>query len=153
MRTIPEDKFEEALFGNHWESTGSKIMNFEEYAAKPVLVAAGIAVPKSQLATTLYEAGLAAGDIGPCVVKAQVPMGKRGKAGVFSWPPQPRKRAPTLGTFSVWKLRHAVEKVLIEAQCNIVREFYAAILNDPETKGPVVIVLHGRRHGYRGDRR
>ena len=57
-------------------------MNFEEYAAKPILAAAGIAVPRSQLVATSLDAGLAADKIGPCVVKAQVPTGKRGNGGL-----------------------------------------------------------------------
>ena len=56
-------------------------MDFEEYAAKPLLVAAGIAVPESGLAATASDAAAQAARIGPCVVKAQVPTGKRGKAG------------------------------------------------------------------------
>src|SRR3546814_12098592 len=34
---------------------------------------------------------------------------------------------------------HRVEKVLIEAQVPIAREFYAAILNDPVSKGPLLL--------------
>ena len=56
-------------------------MNFEEHAAKPLLRAAGIATPNGVLAQTPEEAADAARQIGPCVVKAQVPTGKRGKAG------------------------------------------------------------------------
>ena len=58
-------------------------MNFEEYAAKPILAAAGIAVPRSQLAATSLDAGLAADKIGPCVVKAQVPTGKQFDVKMF----------------------------------------------------------------------
>ena len=56
-------------------------MNFQEYVAKPLLSAAGITVPKSQLATTPDQAAEAAANIGGVVIKAQVPVGKRGKAG------------------------------------------------------------------------
>src|SRR3546814_4372669 len=57
------------------------VMNFEEHAAKPLLAAAGISVPRGSLAETPDQAEGAAERIGPCVVKAQVPTGKRGKAG------------------------------------------------------------------------
>ncbi|MFZ0722334.1 MAG: ATP-grasp domain-containing protein, partial [Xanthobacteraceae bacterium] len=57
-------------------------MNFEEHGAKAkVLVPASIAVPRGKLCHTADEAKTAFGEIGPCVVKAQVPTGKRGKAG------------------------------------------------------------------------
>ena len=56
-------------------------MNFEEHAAKPLLSEAGIAVPDGGLAKSPEEAGRIAARLGPVVVKAQVPTGKRGKAG------------------------------------------------------------------------
>ena len=56
-------------------------MNFEEYASKPLLAAGGIAVPNSILVYNVADVAGAAEKIGPCVVKAQVPTGKRGKAG------------------------------------------------------------------------
>ena len=57
-------------------------VNFEEHAAKPLLQAAGIAIPRGRLARSASEAEAAAAALGvPVVVKAQVPAGKRGKAG------------------------------------------------------------------------
>ena len=56
-------------------------MNFEEHAAKPLLGAAGIAVPEGALATSAEGAADIARRLGEVVVKAQVPAGKRGKAG------------------------------------------------------------------------
>ncbi|MBR82615.1 MAG: succinate--CoA ligase [Magnetovibrio sp.] len=115
-------------------------MNFEEYAAKPILAAAGISVPRSQLVTTSLEAGLAADKIGPCVVKAQVPTGKRGKAGGIKLAASATEARIHFENILGMEIGgHTVEKVLIEAQCHIAREFYAAILNDPETKGPIVM--------------
>jgi succinyl-CoA synthetase beta subunit len=115
-------------------------MNFEEYAAKPILAAAGIAVPKSALATTVDEAAKAADEIGPCVVKAQVPTGKRGKAGgikLADTTDEARAHAEAILGMDI--AGHTVEKVLVEAKSDIAREFYAAILNDAETKGPMVM--------------
>ncbi len=56
-------------------------MNFTEHTGKRLLADAGIAVPEGALATTPTEAGAIAERLGPVVVKAQVPAGKRGKAG------------------------------------------------------------------------
>ena len=57
-------------------------MNFEEHAAKPLLEAAGIAIPRSRLARSAGQAQAGAAELGgSVVVKAQVPTGKRGKAG------------------------------------------------------------------------
>ena len=121
-------------------STGNKTMNFEEFAAKPILAAAGITVPQSTLVTTVDEAAKAADEIGSCVVKAQVPTGKRGKAGgikVADTTEEARAHAEAILGMDI--AGHTVEKVLVEAKSDIAREFYAAILNDPETKGPVVM--------------
>ena len=58
-------------------------MNFEEHAAKALVLApAGSQQFRAAIVcTTPAEAAAAAEKIGPCVVKAQVPTGKRGKAG------------------------------------------------------------------------
>ena len=34
---------------------------------------------------------------------------------------------------------HKVEKILVEAQVSIAKEFYAAVLNHQETKGPLLL--------------
>lgn len=115
-------------------------MNFEEYAAKPLLRAAGIDTPKSGLATTPAEAERIAGDIGPCVVKAQVPTGKRGKAGgikLASTPAEARAHAECILGMTIGE--HAVARLLVEAQVPIAREMYAAVLNDPDSKGPLLL--------------
>lgn len=115
-------------------------MNFEEHAAKPLLAKYGIAIPDSRLASTPEEAEAAAAAIGPCVVKAQVPTGKRGKAGgikLAATPQEAQEHArKILGMdISGW----TVGKVLVEAQTPIARELYAAILDDRGTKGPMLL--------------
>jgi len=115
-------------------------MNFEEYAAKPLLAAAGIAVPESILATTPDEAAAAAARIGPCVVKAQVATGKRGKAGgikLAATPDEAREAAQRILGMHI--SIHEVARVLVEAQADIAREFYASVLNDQASKGPVIM--------------
>ena len=115
-------------------------MNFEEHAAKPLLTAAGIAVPESRLARTADGAANAAQDLGAVVVKAQVPAGKRGKAGGIKTADSAEEaRAAAEKIFGLKIAGHAVEKVLIEERSDIAREFYAAVLNDPATKGPLVM--------------
>ncbi|MCB1527632.1 MAG: acetate--CoA ligase family protein [Hyphomicrobiaceae bacterium] len=115
-------------------------MNFEEHAAKPLLAKYGIAVPESRLASNPQEAEAAAATIGPCVVKAQVPTGKRGKAGgikLAATPQEARQHAENILGMDIsgW----TVGKVLIEAQTPIARELYVAILDDRGTKGPMLL--------------
>ncbi len=115
-------------------------MNFEEHAAKPLLKAAGITVPESRLARTADETAKAAQDLGAVVVKAQVPAGKRGKAGGIKTADSAEEAsAAAEKIFGLEIAGHAVEKVLIEERSDIAREFYAAVLNDPATKGPLVM--------------
>jgi len=116
-------------------------MNFEEHAAKPLLEAAGIAVPyKSILAHTPEQAEKAAKEIGLCVVKAQAPTGKRSKAGGIISVEQPfeaREAAEKILGMEI--AGHVVESVLVDFQEVFEHEFYAAVLNDPASKGPLVM--------------
>ena len=121
-------------------NTGNNEMNFEEYAAKPILAAAGIKIPKGQLASTPDEAENAARKIGNCIVKAQVPTGKRGKSGgikLADTPEAAKTNAENIIGMTIGD--YIVEKVLVEARSEIIREYYAAIINDPETKSPMIM--------------
>lgn len=115
-------------------------MNFEEHAAKPLLAAAGIAVPKAQLATTPAQASGTGKTLGAVVVKAQVPTGKRGKAGgikVADGADETHAAAEAILGMQIGE--HRVERVLVEERAPIARELYAAVLNDPESKSPLVL--------------
>ncbi len=115
-------------------------MNFEEHAAKPLLSEAGIATPKGIVASTAEEAASAAQVLGPAVIKAQVPTGKRGKAGgvrVVETPEQAQSAARDILGMTIAGYR--VERVLVEARANIKQELYAAVLNDPASKSPLVL--------------
>ena len=116
-------------------------MNFEEHAAKPLLKAAGIAIPRGRLARSASEAGAAAAALGvPVVVKAQVPAGKRGKAGGIRTAGDPEAaRAAADAVLSMEIAGHSVEAVLVEEQMQIAAEYYAAVLNDAASKGPLVM--------------
>jgi succinyl-CoA synthetase beta subunit len=116
-------------------------MNFEEYAAKAKVVApASIPVPRARLCLSPDEAAAAYAEIGPCVVKAQVPTGKRGKAGGI-------RKADSAGEAKTVAQAilgmtidgYAVEKVLIEERGEIAREFYAAVLTDFAARRPLIL--------------
>jgi succinyl-CoA synthetase beta subunit len=115
-------------------------VNFTEAAAKPLLRDAGIATPAGRLAATADEAATAASALGACVVKAQVPTGKRGKAGgirLAGGAADARAHATDILGMSIGG--HTVESVLVEEQVPIVAEMYAAVLNDPASKSPLVM--------------
>src|SRR5690349_22953619 len=93
-------------------------MNFEEHTAKSmVLVPAGVPVPRGQLCMTAAEAAMAAACIGPCVIKAQVPAGKRGKAGgikLAASTEEARKAAAQILGMRI--ADYDVERLLVEQQ-------------------------------------
>jgi succinyl-CoA synthetase beta subunit len=116
-------------------------MNFEEHTAKSLILgSAGIPIPRAILVSTAADAKNAATDIGPCVVKAQVPTGKRGKAGGI-------RKADTAADAEIVARAilgmsidgFVVEKVLIEERADIAREFYAAVLTDFVAGRPLVL--------------
>ena len=117
-------------------------MNFEEHAAKPLLRAAGIAVPRGRLARSASEARDAAAAFGvPVMVKAQVPAGKRGKAGGIRPADNPEAaREAADAILSMEIAGHRVSSVLVEEQAEIAAEYYAAVINDAASKGPMVMV-------------
>ena len=115
-------------------------MNFEEHAAKPLLAAAGLAVPQSRLADSPEAAAAAAEALGPVVVKAQVPAGKRGKAGgVKPADTAEEARQAAAGILGMDIAGHTVRRLLVESRADIARELYAAVLTDTTTRCPAVI--------------
>jgi succinyl-CoA synthetase beta subunit len=86
------------------------------------------------------EASVAAAKIGPCVIKAQVPTGKRGKAGgikLASSPNEAKKAAAEILGMRIGD--YTVERLLVEEQARIAREFYAAVLHDTTARKPVIL--------------
>ena len=116
-------------------------MNLEEYAAKyNVLQPAGITIPNGVVCKTPEEASAAVGKIGPSVVKAQVPTGKRGKSGGIKMADSPEGGAAAARAILGMTIGGSrVERVLIEERCPIERELYAAVLVDVGSRSPLVL--------------
>lgn len=115
-------------------------MNFEEYIAKPLLKTTGIKVPEGQYVCSVDDAIKVQGIIGPCIIKAQVPTGKRGKAGgIKQADTLEETRAASEAILGMEIAGHRVKGLLIEKRSNILREFYASIMNDAGSKGPMVM--------------
>ncbi|MFQ5754839.1 MAG: succinate--CoA ligase subunit beta [Acidiferrobacterales bacterium] len=115
-------------------------MDFEEHAGKALLAAAGIAIPEGKLATSADAAARAAAELGAVVIKAQVPIGKRGKAGGVRTADSPTAARTSAAQILGMEIGgHQVERVLVEQRIDIAREYYAAVLNDPACKSPLVL--------------
>jgi len=116
-------------------------MNFEEHAAKALLKARDLPVPEGHVVGSAAAAADAAQALGgACVVKAQAPTGKRGKAGgirLADTPDQARAAAADILGMTIGG--HRVARLLVEERVPIAAELYAAVLNDPARRGPVVL--------------
>ena len=116
-------------------------MNFEEHAAKSLVLApVSITTPRGILCLSAKEVGVAAAQIGPCVVKAQALTGKRGKAGGIRFAITPDEAETAASQILGMRIgNYTVERLLVEEQAEIVREFYAAILPDTEARKPLIL--------------
>lgn len=120
--------------------TSNKMANLCEYSGKKLLVKAGIKVPKGQVATSVNEVVAAFQEIGSCVLKAQVPIGKRGKSGgILKAENQEVAKSMASKMFGMVIGGHEVTKILLEEIADIGTECYVAILNDTSTKGPMLV--------------
>lgn len=116
-------------------------MKFLEYQVKERFKAAGIPVPDGRLAKTPDEAVLAAGALGPIAIKAQVPVGGRGKAGgikLARTPMEAKRAAEEILGMTIKGYR--VQEVWCETAQEISREFYLGLTIDRDARLPVLIL-------------
>ena len=116
-------------------------MNLHEHQGKDLFRAAGIPVPPGEIARTAAEAVAIAEGLGyPVVVKAQVLIGGRGKAGGVKVVKNPEELSREAGRILGMDIRgHTVQKVLITPSAEIEREFYAGIVLDRKAETPLLM--------------
>jgi len=114
-------------------------MNIHEHQGKELLRRYGMAVPDGQACFTVDEAVAAASRLGfPCVVKAQIHAGGRGKAGgvkLVRSVAEVRAAAEallgkTLVTVQTGPEGRVVRRLLVEQGCAIARELYLGMVVD-----------------------
>jgi len=114
-------------------------MNIHEHQGKELLRRYGVAVPDGQACFTVDEAVAAASRLGfPCVVKAQIHAGGRGKAGgvkLVRSVAEVRAAAEallgkTLVTVQTGPEGRVVRRLLVEQGCAIARELYLGMVVD-----------------------
>jgi len=117
-------------------------MDLLEYQGKQLFARHGIPVPEGRPATTVDEALDAADAIGyPCVVKAQVQIGGRGKLGgikVAQNKEEAREHASNILGMDIRGL--TVHEVWIEEASQIEDEWYTSIVFDRAAKAPLVML-------------
>ncbi|HEU0249550.1 MAG TPA: ADP-forming succinate--CoA ligase subunit beta [Solirubrobacteraceae bacterium] len=116
-------------------------MDLLEYQGKQLFARHGLAVSAGKAVTTVDDAVAAANDIGyPVVVKAQVLIGGRGKAGgvkLAADESEAREHAQNILGLDI--RGHVVRTLWIEHASDIATEYYASVLLDRSAKRPLVI--------------
>src|ERR1700754_4245655 len=117
-------------------------MDLLEYQGKQLFARHGVPVPSGSPATTVEEAAAAADDIGyPCVIKAQVQIGGRGKAGgikVVRDHDEARDAAHAILGMDIRGL--TVHELWIEGASQIASEYYASVVFDRSAKAPLLML-------------
>jgi succinyl-CoA synthetase beta subunit len=111
-------------------------MDLLEYQGKQLFARHDVPVPSGRHASTVDDAVAAANEIGyPCVVKAQVAIGKRGKAGgikVAKDEDEARRHSDTILGMDIRGF--TVHDLWIEEASEIAAEYYASIILDRSEK-------------------
>jgi succinyl-CoA synthetase beta subunit len=112
-----------------------------EYQAKEVLAALGVPVPPGRVARTPEEAAEAAAELGPVAVKAQVPVGGRGKAGgikLAQTPEEARAAAEQIIGMDIKGFK--VPLVYCEGALEIGQEVYLGFTVDRDARANILML-------------
>lgn len=117
-------------------------MNLHEYQAKEILARYGVPVPPGKVAYTPDEAKRIAEEFGKrVVIKAQVHVGGRGKAGgvkLADTPQEAYEKAQAILGMNIKGL--TVKKVLVAEAVDIAKEYYAGLILDRSQKRVVLML-------------
>jgi len=107
-----------------------------EWQAKEIFREYGIPLPRGRVAKTPEEARNIAEEIsGPVAVKAQIPVGGRGKAGGIRFAETPDEAGKVAGELLGSSVRRVeVKMVLVEEKLSIERELYLGVVVDRSSR-------------------
>jgi succinyl-CoA synthetase beta subunit len=117
-------------------------MKIHEYQAKEIFAKYGVPIPQGRVARTPEEAAEVAKEIGgTVVVKAQVHVGGRGKAGGIKLAKTPEEAQTAASQILGMDIKGlTVEEVLVEAAADIKEEYYLGITTDRAARRNIVMV-------------
>ena len=116
-------------------------MKLHEYQSKHFFAKYGIPIPKGRVAANAEEAKHIAQELGDrVVIKAQVLVGGRGKAGGIRLAKSPEEAEEFAAQILSMKIKELpVRKVLIDEAASIDKEIYLGITNDRSAHKPVMM--------------
>jgi succinyl-CoA synthetase beta subunit len=116
-------------------------MKLHEYISKELFAQHGVPIPKGKVAATPKEAGIIAKELGGrVVVKAQVLVGGRGKAGGIKLVEGQKEAEAAAEKILGMEIKGLpVRKVLLDQGVDIANEIYLGITNDRGARQPVMM--------------
>ncbi len=116
-------------------------MKLHEYQSKQIFAKHGIPIPKGRVAATASEARAIADELGGrVVIKSQVLVGGRGKAGGIRLAKDINEAEELATQILGMEIKGLpVRKVLVDEAANIEKELYLGITNDRAARKPVMM--------------
>lgn len=116
-------------------------MKLHEYQSKQLFARYGIPIPKGRVAATATEARQIAEELGGrVVIKSQVLVGGRGKAGGIRLAKSPKEAEEVATQILGMEIKGLpVRKVLVDEAASIQHEIYLGITNDRAARRPVMM--------------
>ena len=116
-------------------------MKLHEYQSKHIFSKFGIPIPKGRVAASAHEAKEIAEELrGRVVIKSQVLVGGRGKAGGIRLAKTPEEAESAAAQILAMEIKGLpVRKVLVDEAANIDQEIYFGITNDRAARKPVMM--------------
>lgn len=116
-------------------------MKLHEYQSKQMFHKYGVPIPKGRVAATAMEAREIAEELGgTVVVKSQVLVGGRGKAGGIRLAKSPQEAYEMASRILGMEIKGLpVRKVLVDEAADIKQEIYLGVTNDRAARKPVLM--------------
>jgi succinyl-CoA synthetase beta subunit len=116
-------------------------MKLHEYQSKQIFAKNGVPIPKGRVAVTANEAKHIAEELGGrVVIKSQVLVGGRGKAGGIRVAKNPQEAEDLAAQILAMEIKGLpVRKVLVDEAADIEHEIYLGITNDRAARKPVMM--------------
>jgi succinyl-CoA synthetase beta subunit len=117
-------------------------LKLHEYQAKEIFGRFGIPIPGGKVASTPEEAASIAAEIGKkVVIKAQVHVGGRGKAGGIKFASSPEEAREVASEILSMQIKGLpVRKVLVGECVDVAEEYYLGVIIDRRSQKPVIMV-------------